>query len=359
MAFITPLLIILVAGLAEVGWLANNYLILQEVTRVGARRGTVLTGDNGPLAWNNAASLVPKSTWPPGPPTFNAFVPTGDEPTRMTFRNGCVSTSEADYGFFNLIVCNMLRSMDPLELRQGIDPRKAGEAIPFDRFWPDDIVVSAFALQAVHNTDDVNFAAFGDTGRPAGTRIYVVGRYPTNANECNVDSLDNVIIPPPERDPFDYIRDGGPTEDPFASNLVYLELAIWDDTTAQIITGMDPSTVKEYQRGFAWYGQHKVEQDAWNPVEVDCIGSQWTIDRVEQLMNLPSFGLSDPQREFLPSQGMVLTEIFWEHELFLGDDEFPVFSPVVKALGTRFTTLTTWAAFPAPGAEPNISFVNP
>ena len=76
-------------------------------------------------------------------------------------------------------------------------------------------------------------------------------------------------------------------------------------------------------------------------------------------MNLPSFGLNNPQREFLPSQGMVITEIFWEHELFLGEDEFPVFSPVVKALGTRFTTLTTWAAFPAPGAEPNISFVNP
>jgi hypothetical protein len=82
------------------------------------------------------------------------------------------------------------------------------------------------------------------------------------------------------------------------------------------------------------------------------MGSQFTIARIEELVNLPNFDLTSDQREFLPTQGLVLVEIFWQHELFLA---FPAFSPLLDALGER-TTISAWAAFPAPGAEPNIQF---
>ena len=38
LALITPILIVMFAGLVEVGWFANNYLTILDVTRAGARR---------------------------------------------------------------------------------------------------------------------------------------------------------------------------------------------------------------------------------------------------------------------------------------------------------------------------------
>src|SRR5690349_11950270 len=59
LALVTPILIVLLMGLAEIGWFANNYLILLETTRVGARYGAVQTGDTAPTSWDNAVSLLP------------------------------------------------------------------------------------------------------------------------------------------------------------------------------------------------------------------------------------------------------------------------------------------------------------
>jgi hypothetical protein len=84
----------------------------------------------------------------------------------------------------------------------------------------------------------------------------------------------------------------------------------------------------------------------------NCYGSEWTVAEVEQLINLPNFSLTAPQRQTLPSQGMVLVEIFWQHNLLLQN---PVFNPVFNALGTN-TMISVWAAFPVPAAEPRIRF---
>ena len=59
LALITPILIILLAGLIEIGWFANNYLSLLDVTRAGARRGAVLQDQQSPLFWDNKGSYVP------------------------------------------------------------------------------------------------------------------------------------------------------------------------------------------------------------------------------------------------------------------------------------------------------------
>lgn len=355
MAFISPLLIILVAGVVEIGWLANNYLVLQEVTRVGARRGTVLVGDNSPISWNNRASLIPKTIWKTtAPGSYTPLSPAADEPERIRFRD-CNSPNEQDFGFYNLIVCIMLRSLDPLPFREGLDPTVTDPLIPEEmRFYPDDIVVSAFALLAVNNPVDVNFTAYGVTGKPLGNYVYVVGRYPYNANECTVAPDGSPVQV--ERDPFDYITDNQVTCEISTCGLAipaFLELATYDESLGVIISGFD-SNVDEFQRGFSWNGQHRVQLDEWNTVEVDCFGSQWTIERVERLVNLPNFNLNNEQREHLPpGQGLVLVEIFWRHTMML---DLPFFTPVYNMFDKNQTTITAWSAFPAPGAEPRVDF---
>jgi hypothetical protein len=353
-ALVAPLLAILLVGLAEIGWLADRYLILLEVSRVGARRGTVLVGTQSVTAWNNQASLFPKTTWEVNDSspsyageTYSAFDPSADETIRINYRNcGRLVDVEEDAKFFNLIVCQMLDSLDPLTIKTGIDPDNSeNTANPFEifqEFYPDDIVVSAFALQVINNPDDIDFAARGHAEIPTGTWIHVVGRYPINANECTVAS-DGVTLlaSPPERDPFDYIENTGEDAEEITE--------VNDTPTIDVFGGQQ---VKEYQRGFSWTGQHKVVRDDWNTVDVDCIGSQWTMERIESLVNLPNFPLTEDEKEFLPTQGLVLVEIFWQHELLM---DAPGYNFIFKMLGPR-TTISVWAAFPAPSAEPNIDF---
>ncbi|RMG86665.1 MAG: hypothetical protein D6712_07055, partial [Chloroflexi bacterium] len=278
------------------------------------------------------------------------------------FRSACSTLIDSDLGYYNIIVCNMLNSMDPLRLREnGVD----------------DIVVSAFALMTVNNDNPDNwdlsklpantctdaaceahynsifrrtydFTAFDGAVPPArrigsGFQSVVVGRYPTNANECTVDTNNNILDYNTgfERDPFDFIADATNPNGNFSyTPALPMELA-----------GADFGT-REYQRGFAWFGQHRVD----NP-NVMCWGSEWDLAEVEALVNLPNFPLNNQQeRSYLPpSYGLVIVEIFWQHDLLL---QFPFFSPVLNVLGAQ-PTISVWAAFPAPGAEPNLSFQIP
>src|SRR5262245_59038377 len=66
LALISPLLVILIAGLAEIGWFAQNYLTLLEVTRVGARTGTVQQNETSPLFWEDEKNgLLAGAVLPP------------------------------------------------------------------------------------------------------------------------------------------------------------------------------------------------------------------------------------------------------------------------------------------------------
>lgn len=388
-AFVLPLLFMLIAGLVEVGWFANNYLALQEVTRTGASRGPVLTGDNSPLFWNNAASNVRDLVAPGqegnGPADSivyiqdpNVTVDPAIEATSLNYRNACATLIDTDFGFYNLIVCQMLQSLDPL-------PYRVSRSTPVGIPEIDDIVVSVFAIQTVNNANPANYDLdvlpggtcsgggeeacirryndvyqrtlnFNSYGLPparippAGFNTMVVGRYPTNANECTVardatpanvadDSASEGII---ERDPFDFIWNGARDFITLGGEDYYYE--VWPADTG-----------REYQRGFVWTGQHIVDDD-----RVLCWGSEWTIERVQNLLDLPGFSFpsaGDPvlgeTRSLLPpSFGMVLVEMFWRHDLLL---EFPLFSPVLNVLGAS-TTISAWSAYPVPSVDPGIIF---
>jgi hypothetical protein len=358
LTLVTPILIILLMGLAEIGWFANNYLILLEVTRVGARLGTSLTTDMTPLTWNNDASRSNTTGWNDFPTDINGV------PYAQYFNCSSVRSSNGSglTGFYNFIACTMTQQMDPLVFN------------PNNNI--DDIVISAFSLQAVDPSTlpGTPFLANGfstgviprnqinnslDTSLLGNKQMIIVGRYPTNANECTVDS--NNLAKAWERDPFDYFQDSkrdyqlkdltaAPLDPADESNRNYVELEGYDDPSYPPYTGA-VAPLRERQRGWSLTGNHGVAV-AFNPVSgaKQCRGSDWSIKDMETLMNLPNFSLLSPERKNLPNQGVILVEMFWQHELLLKN---PVFNPVWTILGNN-TTISVWAAFPLSTTEPRI-----
>ncbi len=153
LALITPILIILLAGLIEIGWFANNYLTLLDVTRAGARRGAVLQDQQSPLFWDNRSSYIPNAyldsqyQMPLGvvslPPDSAGDIATRDNGTdaeRLQYRwsdahpQAC-DPQYVDRVFYNEVICTMLTTMDPLSINPG-------NGI-------DDIIVTGYSLQLV------------------------------------------------------------------------------------------------------------------------------------------------------------------------------------------------------------------
>ncbi|MBZ0292255.1 MAG: pilus assembly protein [Anaerolineae bacterium] len=350
LALVTPLLIILLAGLAEIGYFAQNYLNLLEVSRVGARAGTVQQGATSPITWEvNAATRAASADIPDALDEVAAY------------RNCDPSDTRAVIGFYNFLSCVMITSMDPMPFRDPIrylvkDTNPVPNGI-------DEIVISAFAIQTVIPSelsasqraavdwplDDPNLVRFGNLPSADEPQAIVVGRYPANANEC--DELN-------EREPFDWITDNTLT----FNGTEPLELvALTPQGTTQDppvdLRGADPKVGEKF-RGFVWNGQHVISNTT------DCKGSEWSIKRIEQMVNLQGFDLEDGTtyrpgddlRAFVPSQGIVLVEIFWEHETlsqYVG--LAPVLSPVFAILGED-VTVSVWSAFPLPTVEPRIRF---
>jgi len=421
LAFITPLLIIMVVGIVEIGWYANHYLILLEVTRVGARAGAVVPPDLVPLMWTEQASIHPVvyrdvlnnadvKTLLARP---NLIVP----PETLLFRD-CDSGRR---GFYNYIACTMLNSMAPLTMRgRDADSTQNVAKEVYDRFgnltrlvpFPDDIIISVFSVQVVNNANPasvifpsppaagaVNYAQkYGEYKQkyeqkarvfnvtydfeanvatqglyPKGFSAIVVGRYPESANECNFYlTSSNTWATDTSGDPFDYIRDN--TFNRRADN-VGIELDSLD-------------TLPEAQRGFVWTGQWFVQEPDPNAArERVCYGSEWSSDDVERLLNLPNFlpdvppepnpaayagGASDPnyiaalntyntevakfneRAQFLPSQGILLVEMHWMHDMLLN---FPFVTTAMSLFDdVNNIQISAWAAFPLPSIEPNIQF---
>ena len=341
LALVSPLLVILLAGMVEIGWFARNYMILLEVTRVGARAGAVQQNELDPLNWDEVGTLI----------NNNPIVDGGDmTPTEWnnTYRN-CNSgtTSPAKFGFYNFIACVMMRSMNPLEIRPGNDE----DGNPY----PDDIAISAFAVQVVDPGNIPEEVEESDIAWPLERnedinddwpQAVVVGRWPTSANECHYPRGE---APRPQedpmgmRDPFDWIEEGARTRNPN----VNLPPDDFEDRHYLELDGHDNG--RERQRGFVWYGRHVASG-------TDCWGSEWEIGDVEDLVNLTQFNLNQSQRRYVTNQGIVLVEMWWQHESlsqFVG--LAPVISPVFAILGTD-TTISVWAAFPLPQVEPRINF---
>jgi hypothetical protein len=169
-----------------------------------------------------------------------------------------------------------------------------------------------------------------------------VGRYPTNANECGLWTTD--------RDPFDYFVDN------------QRDYMLWNNALGDIasnqnfveLDGYDLFNANERQLGWVYTGQHRISSTFTDPSDTDfCIGSEWTLQEVQDLMNVPNLTLTNDDREDIPSQGLILVEVFWKHNLLLKN---PVFNPIYKFFGGESSVVNAWAAFPLPSTEPHFSY---
>ena len=340
LALITPILIVLLAGLVEIGWFANNYLTLLDVTRAGARRGAVLQDQKSPLFLDNTYSYVPNVELPVAYQMPHSAA-NGYDADRYLYRWRPDSTADpsgtgnlgiqpcdpqyVERVFYNEVICTMITTMEPLELNfeNGVD----------------DIVVSGFSVQLVDAAGHPEWIPGYDSTVP---QMIVAGRYPTNANECNYafdagGSVVSIGNTREGRDPFDVNSDTAWTVSPF------IELPGYDDAFA----------APEKQIGFALFGNHRLDGHP-------CVGSEWRMADVEALMNLENFTPStganaSTERLGLPSQGVIVVEIFWEHEMLL---KIPLLSPVFTAVGNADgkMIIDIWAAFPLSSIEPHILF---
>ncbi len=360
LALITPILIILLAGLVEIGWFANNYLNLMDVTRAGARRGAVLQDQQSPLFWNNVYSYVPNAELP-GEYQMTNSVANGTDLQRYLYRGGVpfsafshqsleANVCNPDYrSFYGEIICVMSQSMQPMVLNpsNGVD----------------DIIISGFSLQLVDGSVPIplgepQWLPAGHTVPGNVPQMVVAGRYPSNANECDVLDVSGTPIaasrPGDEnRDPFDLNGDGVVQVAPPSGSDHFTELTGYDapiDSNPSD-AGYDANWEQdsEKQVGFSLFGNHKIDGTF-------CVGSDWTLTRVEELMNLPNFDLTNnTAKDYLPSQGLLLVEMYWQHEMLL---KIPILSPVYTAVGNQDgkMVINVWAAFPLASTEPHILF---
>lgn len=355
MAFITPLFLIMIAGLVEVGWYTQNYLNVLEAAKVGARRGPFMLIENSPSRWNEGDDANSPASLAPIPALgFDPTAPDALNHIRYTSRgigpDGCAGIPTEQFGFYNIIACTVRQALDPLEMRYN---------------GADDIVISAFAIQHVRVGTEINPSSLGSTeSYPNRPQVVVVGRYPIPANECNFAGM-NTALMPRERDPFDWVANGrvdwefvpSPVGGPDV-RMIY-ELGYYDEARAEVVGYID--TRDERQRGWSLLGQHKIYSGDLQ--DTGCFGSEWSTQRVQDLMNMNSFFENDDERTYLPSQGVVLVEVFWRHSLLF--ENLPVFSsnysPMYWVLGfgdnnPNAGVIAVWAAFPAPSVEPNINF---
>ncbi len=416
---VLPLLLILLFGLVEVGWFGRNYLLLLEVTRVGARRGATLQEEFSPLQWENVERDLGYSlALAPIPDVDANFCSSGPNCITDNAERNAIITARRDVrtcsaiasgaayaGFYNLILCQMLDSIRPLEIRD-------------NEF--DDIVISVFSVLMINNSPldqggYIDLAAtdtvLDDEFERLGFIPVVVGRWPTQANECNVwqnpDNGDlfmytqggpqNLIY---ERDPFDYyaqpeqgdrnsvslveLTDNGvPTGELYPIELgeinpEFANVALNDPRRWRSI-GFDAYNQPELQRGFVYLGQRKVDPPTTRTIagaetQLRCWGSDKDVYWVQEQLLGGGFVMSEAeinavrganpgfcgdgsdfcdQREFVPNTGIVLVEIFWRHQLLF---DLPAFSPVYQALDDNQTTIHVWSAFSTPSVIPRVSY---
>ncbi len=315
MAFTFPILILMVLSLVEVGFLANNYLILMDAVRAAGRAAVNMD----PTGWNELDTRnqnrmdcdVPEEGRSAHTDTFFLFgnsPSTNDQrmqargkhleglknPYQLIFPGPPPGPRESNFGFFDEVACQVIRGMTPLLLNDGdITTSK------------DDVVVSALAFQRV--------------GEGRNAQVIVTGRWPTANRFCGADT----------RDPFDGNGNGradnGETE-PFGG----------------ILKPQNPPDNQDV-RGFVFTGLAKQDDG--------CYGSRFTVQDIQTRVNLDDWEFNQE----VPNGGLVIVEVFWQHHpIVLG----PLFQGFT---GNRFDdpVLWVWGWFPVPSIEPTPTVLSP
>jgi hypothetical protein len=347
MTLTIPILILMILSLAEVGFVANNYLTLMDLVRESGRRGANLN----PTLWNenqtrnyerldcdNVAGVYnfDNSLQAQATPRREARGPSAAFGYSNVYDNPA-NPEDPPFGFFDAVVCQGAFSMAPLEFEDqdwGLDgltePPRA------NLFRQNEIVVSAFAYTRMdYRATDENGTFILDQSKlgasvppTTGVWITVTGRYPMANRFCRAaDGTGDA------RDPFDFQRsefytdwhNGASVPDPNEINDVNDPYRL-TDTSQQV-------------RGFVFTGQAVNENG--------CLGSRFTVQDIEQRLNQDL--ATEALAEKVPNGGLVLVEYSWQHHpLFLG----PLFQGFVAGDVSRDPVLYLFGVFPTLGAQP-------
>jgi len=256
-----PIFLVMLIGMVEMGWFANNYLILTDVVRSAGRFGSI----RDPLDWvpgeeKTYHRLDCDVIANGGETTFNKLpteLVTSPPVTLPGFSNG-VETQ--DLGFYDGVACAAIANMAPLEFKDE----------------EDDIVVSVFG-----------YVRWPDCGGGVAC-IRIAARYPRLQNECGEDTFD----------PFDVNRNGAADS--------------FEDAT-----GWDAATNEGF-RGYVFRGNQVTDDDP------ACLGSRFSTPEMEEMLQRTltledlEQTLSSTEIEHLANYGMVLVEIQWNSYQLLG-----------------------------------------
>ena len=292
-----PIFVIMIVGMVEVGWYANNYLILNDVIRSAGRNGSLgnPTEDwlpNEGLNWERTDCDFTFDGGS-GDDTFSLFPtdPKSSPAASVTALPGNYNGLETlnGLGYYDGVACTIISGMAPLEFKDD----------------EDDIVVSVFSYANINGT------------------IKVTGRYPSAQNECSSET----------RDPFDINGNGSADATPIE---VSPTTELLEDATRYDAGG-------ENIRGFVFRGNHRAEDDT------SCFGSNFTVDWLEtelqESLVQETGTISIPEIENVAAYGLVLVEIYWNSYQLLNLPVLGFADPIPAGV---------WAIFPVSAAEPDI-----
>jgi len=371
MAFTFPILILMVLSLVEVGFAANNYLILMDVVR-GAGRAAV---NLDPIYWDstkpNRGSYSARSYQRMDCDTqgdkyqLMSNTPTDVDPLRTVARGSSgplalpaglgytAALDDGNYGFFDEVACQITKSLQPLVFNDNWDTGTPVATQPIGR---DDIIVSAISYAtmdynllgacttcAFYNTysagtaQDQPVAGYGSRG---GAWVTVTGRWPKENRYCAYYTGPNQFVEGDYRDPFDYKRPE--FKSGWSAGRGAPDAGEGDPIGADGLRDANPGTNGDTAnfgsqgvRGYTFAGRAK-------PTD-HCYGSTFTVQEIERRLNLDA-----TWNKNAPNGGLVIIEVYWQHHpLFLG----PIFQGFTGNPADD-PIFHIWGMFPIPSAEP-------
>ncbi len=399
MALILPILLVLLAGIAEIGWFTNNYLILLSSSREGAREGTKAIGQADPYSWEDGAFDVGVDL--DGDDisevlnTLEAVyrIPDNAEDCTLTTHHSCNARMVfgIDYdlndndtidpveqgalsslcrpelsafyvGFYTQVACTAYNSLSPLNRSVYPDINATNDDAVRARLSLDstnsvprnDVIVSVFSLNRVPSEDTtvVDDICDGDSDcEDAISNLYrPFENNPDSDFQARAENASGAQVmvtgrfpananecADDTRDPFDI--DANDQYDPYELDAARLTILNSNANTRLFDSGASSATDNNH-RGFSLTGR-------WlqNAGGEDCYGSEWNIDRIEALVNLRGVDSDgDGDLEILEAdidrvpdrQGIVLVEIFWRHDLLL---DLPLYGNIFRMFGSGNPTL--------------------
>jgi hypothetical protein len=367
LALTTPILILLILGVTEIGFLANNMLTLMDTVREASRRAVTLDPRSwtpGAARWGErmdcdpysnefaltlgspaAANRDEQTEWR-GYNRLPGYVKTG---TTTVVENGVTKILEIgdkpSYEFFDAVACYAISILSPLEFN---DDEVMGQ---------DDIVVSVVSYATMdysptgpYGTGNPLAAANGPaiasarqalvTSDPKNAyEVTVTGRWPLENRFCT-STVDGTGTFDDYRDPFDYNRTNnlnyiitkvGVTNSapvyrapplyalPYVSNNLAdpLQNELYEtDATGAVLPYKSILNMSQSQqvRGYVFTGKQRMANGCW--------GSRFTVKAVEDLLNQSVSASNQTQGDLrgkTTNGALVIVEMHWQyHPFFLG-----------------------------------------